>query len=126
MFSRVTLLLQMLLYARAHEEETNFTEMNKTLNAMFHGYDRFTPPPDQDGDGRVTVSISVSIKDVFDISEMDSSFSVRYYLTLLWNDQRLRFTSYMSNGKEMSKIKVSLDRVQDHGERTLFLLDFIF
>ena len=118
MFSRVTLLLfQALLYARAKEAETNSTlNMTETLNILFHGYDKFTPPSEGDDDGPIIVSICINIKDVFDISALDSSFSVRYYFTLQWHDERLRYSPYLKNEKLMERIRVPVGRIQESGE----------
>ena len=105
MFSRVTVLLfQALLYPCATQAETNSTlNMTETLNILFHGYDKFTPPAlsEGDDDGPVIVNICVNIKDVFDISALDSSFSARYYFTLQWHDERLRYSPYLKNEKLM-------------------------
>ena len=93
--------------------------MTETLNKLFHGFDRFAPPPLSGGDsddGPITVDISVNIKDIFDISALDSSFSARYYFTLQWHDERLRYSPYVKNGKLMERIRVPVGRVQEGGE----------
>ena len=120
MFSRVTLLLlQALLYACVTQAEANSTlNMTETLNILFHGYDKFTPPALSGGEdnGPISVNICVNIKDVFDISALHSSFSVRDYFTLQWHDERLRYSPYLKNEKLMERIRVPVGRIQESGE----------
>ena len=76
---------------------------------------KLTPPDNGHVDGQYTVMISVGIKDIFDISESEASFTVRYYLSLIWNDEKFIFTPYLINSKPRQRIQLPLDIIQERG-----------
>ena len=58
------------------------------IESLLADYDQYKPPPVNDGEPR-SVGVTIRIKDIFDISEHDSSFDVRYMLGLQWKDSRI-------------------------------------
>ena len=73
-----------------HATSTNDTRA-EIIATIFKNYNKYNMPPQKD-DGPHTVLVSVNIHSIFDISEKDSSFKVRYYLGLGWKDTRLEFS----------------------------------
>ncbi len=92
--------------------ETRF----EILDRLLRNYNKYDLPPPQRGGGGRIVRIVSYIKDVFDISEVDSSVNVRYRFKLTWNDTRLQFEPFMESGRESILIKVPIEIVKQKGE----------
>ena len=99
---KIDLLVWMLVHILLAVVESNDRSLNMTEvlaakaklaeELLRHNY-KSELPPTEDG-GPTTVKFNVIIKSIYDVSELTSSFKIRYYLSLHWRDPRLRFTPF--------------------------------
>ncbi len=87
----------------------------ETLDTIFQNYSKDALPPSA-GNAPRSVELSINVREIFDISEMDSSFTARYYLILRWEDPRLKFQEYLDeDGKTKGRIRVPIDLAKEKG-----------
>ena len=87
----------------------------QVLKEIFRRYDKNELPPTENNQPN-TVSFHLYIKSIYDISEQTSSFTIRYYINLLWNDPRLKFTPFMQNNTSVDLLKLPIESVKEKGK----------
>ena len=109
------LILMNIWHVKCNIVADNVTTTADVVNNFFTNYNRYSLPQ-TDNDGPHIVHFTITFQSIFHISEQTSSFTVRYYLKLQWQDKRLQFTPFIENNKTISKIKLPIALFTDKGE----------
>ena len=95
------------------------------ITNMFKNYDKYSLPPTEN-DGPQQIFIYLRIKSIFDISELTSSFTVRYHLDISWSDTRLQFVPFIEKNKFIASIKFPVEVFKDKGKCSNLPSGYIF
>ena len=108
----------------AHEDEFENITTVDIIDKLFTSYNKFSLPPMQDG-GPHVVTVKVILMSVFDISDQSSSFTVRYVLSMYWNDTRLKFVPFGKNNNTITRITLPISFIKDKSKYVNSFLVFL-
>ena len=93
-----------------------FNSTKDVINQIFtvDAYDQNELPTISHEPPRI-IKPGVFIKDIFDISEQGASFSVRYYFSLNWVDERFLFTPFEKDNETVNLVKLPVNYIKDKG-----------
>ena len=111
-----------ILSVKCNNVTENISTTADVISKLFKNYNRYSMPP-MDNDKPHLVKIVLLIKSMYDISELTSSFTIRYYLMLSWQDQRLKFTPFKENNKTMDEIILPPDLFTQKGKSNFELVE---
>ncbi len=96
------------------EMEFNSTGSGRqqAVKNLFRSYNPYFMPPH---DGPRPIMFTVAIDSIFDISELSSSFTVRYGLVMEWKDTRLQFPPFVENNTTVKRIFLPVGEFKDKG-----------
>ncbi len=104
-------------------QNTTFSRGDLFLNKILKNYDKYTLPPIEDGQQR-KVDIMIKPKDIFDFSESDASFSIRYFLSMSWKDTRLAFNP-ATHSHNINILQVPIEIVKSKGSEFCWSVIFV-
>ncbi len=91
-------------------QKHNYTTRKELITYLFQNYEKTYPPNlNEPTDLRVNIKIFF----LYDISDKDSSFMVRYFLYWVWKDKRLCFEPFLEDGIKVDELKLSLEEYKE-------------
>ena len=107
------LLLVNVLLCLSQQNAGTASQAGKLFEDLVNYYNKEELPTLANNTEGHTVNITVSMKNIYDVSEQESSFKVNFNLELSWKDERFKFDT--RDGLLDSTMGAHIDRVKEAG-----------